>query len=84
MQLVIARGSHYAVDVSLKDLKHEVEELPPQDQFELAAYLQHLREKSDPAYHSKLKQANVRLGSGKGVTLEELRKVVKAMDAQGL
>jgi hypothetical protein len=60
--------------VSLQELKAEVEELSTEQQFELAAYLQHLREQQDANYHDKLTAANERLAAGKGVSLDELRK----------
>ena len=70
--------------MSLQELKAEVEELSPEQQFELAAYLQHLREQHDPNYYAKITAANERLAKGKGVTLDELRKLVAVMDEKGL
>ena len=70
--------------MSLQDIKHSVVEMTPAERFDLAAFLQHLSQKDDPEHQRALDEADARISAGKGVSLDELRKMVGAMNAQNL
>jgi hypothetical protein len=66
--------------MSLQDLKNAVVELTPDERVDLEAFLQHLSHKDDEDYLRELDEASERLSAGKGVSLDELRKMVAVLD----
>ena len=66
--------------MSLQELKNAVVNLTSEERFDLEAFLQHLAHKDDRAYLRELDEASDRVTAGKGVSLDELRKMVAVLD----
>ena len=68
--------------MSLQELKNAVTELTPEERFDLEAFLQHLAHKDDHAYLRELDESSERITAGKGVSLDEVRKLIAAVEGK--
>jgi hypothetical protein len=68
--------------MSLQELKNAVTELTPEERFDLEAFMQHLAHKDDQTYLHELDEASERIASGKGVSLEEVRKLIAMVEGK--
>jgi signal recognition particle GTPase len=66
--------------MSLQELKDAVIELTSEERFELEAFLQHLAHKDDPSYLRELDEASERITSGKGHSLDDVRKLIATFE----
>jgi hypothetical protein len=67
-------------EMSVQEIKNGIVQLTPEERFDLAVFLQHLTQKDDPDHQRELDEANDRITSGHGISLEELRKMAALVD----
>ncbi|HEY1172219.1 MAG TPA: hypothetical protein VGH19_12670 [Verrucomicrobiae bacterium] len=70
--------------MSTKELIRTANELNSEERVFLAAYLKHLARVDDPAYRTQLTQLNEEIDSGKRFTLQQVKRLHKALEKEGL
>ncbi len=70
--------------MSHQELKATVDSLSQEDRIWLAAYLMHLERRDSEANKADLSARNRRIDEGKFVTLEQVKKLHAALEAEGL
>ncbi len=70
--------------MTLQELKHGIEETPPEDRLFLAAYLKHLAQQDDVAYRTELARRRDATGTGQRFSLEQVQRVHQSLEAEGL
>lgn len=70
--------------MKLEELKTGIDQSSPEDRVFLAAYLRHVVRSDDPAYKTELARRRDEMNAGKRFSLEQLKRVDQALDAEGL
>jgi len=60
------------------------DQLKPADRLVLTAYLKHLSRKDDPEYRAELTRLNEEINAGKRFTLDQVERIHKTMQSEGL
>ena len=69
--------------MSVAQVTQEIARMTEDEQFFVAAFLQHLVDERDPNHAATLAEANRRMDEGKKVTFEELVERHEALERQG-
>jgi hypothetical protein len=70
--------------MTLEELKQGIDQSTEEDRLFLAAYLKHLNRKDDPAYRRELSRLRDEMNEGKRYSLEQVKRVHDALEAEGL
>jgi hypothetical protein len=70
--------------MKLEELKHGLEQSSPEDKVYLAAYLRHLVRRDDASHQAAIAARREDMASGKKFSLEQLQRVSRSLEAEGL
>ena len=70
--------------MSTADLKRAAESLSLEDRVFMAAYLKHLGRVDDRAYQDELTRLNAEIDAGRKLSLEQVRRLHKALEDEGM
>lgn len=70
--------------MTVAKLKRTVDAMRPGERAFVAAYLKHLARVDDPAHQAKRGQRLRRMDAGRKVSLDQVRRLHRALEAEGL
>lgn len=76
--------THYGWLMSTKELIRTVNRLKPEQRVFLAAYLKHVSRVDDPAYRAELSRLNREIDEGRKFSLQQVKRMHKALEREGL
>jgi hypothetical protein len=69
--------------MTLQELKQGIDQSTPEERLFLAAYLKHVARKDDPAYRLELSRLRDEMNTGQKYTLEQVKRIHQALEAEG-
>lgn len=70
--------------MTIAEIKTGIEQSTPEERAYLAAFLKHLARKDDPAHRAELTRLNEEFESGKKFSLDQVKRLHKTLEAEGL
>jgi len=82
-QVAPAGGSRRIIPMSTNAISETLDRLSPEERFFAAAYLHHLSEAADEGWRQEIERTQSEMDAGRKFSLDQVRAMHEALNAQG-